>query len=106
MIVRAECAIDIDEKRRVWVELSAEGDDVDEIVPKLANAAVVAALEGSSRYRARRPEKAGERPSGPPPRRRKDPTDLRGMGELDRAPDLSDSVDPEAAAIVEKVTGE
>lgn len=103
MIVRAECAIDIDDKRRVWVELSAEGDDVETIVPKLASAAVTAALEGTSRYAPKRPEKAGERPPGPPPRRRRDPADLRGMGELDDEPE---SVDPAAAAIVEKATGE
>lgn len=97
MIVRAECSIDIDDKRKIWVELSAEGDNPETIVPNLASAAVAAALEGYSRRIVRAAE--GGRESTPPndrptPIREKKP-DLRGMGEIS---------DEEADAIVRNNT--
>jgi hypothetical protein len=88
MKISAEVAIDLDEKRRVWVELSAEGENVEEVAGALASAASEAAVASYTRARTNHPERGRESTARPAPPKEKKP-DLRGMGELDEDPEVT-----------------
>lgn len=57
--IAAEVTIDIDEKRRVWVELRAEGDNAEAIAGVLASEAARVAVDAYTQATTRVAENAG-----------------------------------------------
>lgn len=88
MRVTAECTIDLDEKRKVWIQLDADGVETEEHVRYLADSVAEAAFANYTKALERHPEafRAPMPATGAivveKARKKTEEEKLRGMGEV------------------------